>query len=112
MKITNSSRLKRIKEEIGRNYSTRNLYFNKPYDMMDNTNVDVEMFAMDNGRWSAEVKCISNPELSTPRRIFNDESSAQHWSRMEVDKITRKTMNEAYKLRLVIRKLIKENFML
>ena len=102
----------KIREEIGRNYSTRNLYFNKPYDMMDNTNVDVEMFAMDNGRWSAEVKCVSNPELSTPRRIFNDEVSAQYWARTEVDKITRKTMNEVSRLRRTVRKLIKEYFLL
>ena len=98
----------KIREEIGRNYSTRNLYFNKPYDMMDNTNVDVEMFAMDNGRWSAEVKCISNPELSTPRRIFNDEVSAQHWARTEVDKITRKTMNEIKSIRRLVQKVLRE----
>ena len=75
---------------------------------MDNTNVDVEMFAMDNGKWSSQVKCISNPELSTPRRIFDDETSAQHWSRMTVDKITRKTMNEIKTIRRVVQKVLRE----
>lgn len=99
--------MKRLKEELGRNYSTRDLYGDKPYSMMDNTNVDVEMFAMNDGKWSAQVKCISNPELSTPRRIFNDEISANHWTRMEVDKITRKTMNE---LRQTIRNILLDTY--
>lgn len=79
--------------------------------MMDNTNVDVNMFAMDDGKWSAEVKCISNPRLSTHRRIFSDEDSANHWARMQVDIITRKTMNES-RLRETVRRLIKEIIML
>ena len=98
-----------IKEEIGRNYSTRNLYFNKPYDMMDNTDIDVNMYAMDNGKWSAEVKCISNPKLSSHRRIFSDEDSANHWARMQADKIMRKTLNEA-KIRDFVRAVIKNTF--
>lgn len=100
--------MRTIREEIGRNYSTLALDYNKPYSMMDNTNVDVNMFAMDNGKWSAEVKCISNPNLSTHMRIFNDEASANHWTRMQVDRITRKTMNES-RLRYVIRSIIKEH---
>lgn len=111
MKTTNKSSLKQIKEEIGRNYSTRNLYFNKPYDMMDNTDIDVNMFAMDDGKWSAEVKCISVPSLSTNLRIFSDEASASHWARMQADIITRKTMNEA-SLRRTIRTIIKEYILL
>ena len=113
MKITNTnaSRLKRIKEEIGRNYSTRSMYVDKPYDMMDNTNVDVNMFVMNDGQWSAEVECISNPGLSTHRRVFADEASANHWARTQVDIITRKTMNESA-VRQIVRKLIKEIFLL
>ena len=64
-----------MNEEIGRNYSTRGLYNDKPYDLMDNTNLDVDMFAMNDGKWSAQVKCKSNPELSTLIRIFDDEIS-------------------------------------
>tara|TARA_R110001592_G_scaffold138501_2_gene357544 strand:+ start:3753 stop:4085 length:333 start_codon:yes stop_codon:yes gene_type:complete len=109
MKITNSSRLKRIKEEIGRNYSTRSLG-DKPYSMMDNTNVDVNMFAMNDGKWSAEVKCISNPDLSTYQRIFSDEASANHWARTQVDLITRKTMNES-RIRRMVYRVIKQIYL-
>lgn len=103
--------MSKLREEIGRNYSTIDLDFNKPYSMMDNTDVDVNMFAMDNGKWSAEVKCISNPKLSTHMRIFNDEASANHWARMQVDRITRKTMNEN-KIRSLVRTILKEHFSL
>lgn len=100
-----------IHEEIGRNYSTADLGYNKPYSMMDNTDIDVNLFAMNDGKWSAEVKCISNPRLSTNLRVFNDEASASHWTRMQVDKITRKTMNETL-LRRAVRSVIKEYFLM
>ena len=96
-----------IKEEIARNYSTRGLYNDKPYDLIDNTDLDVEMFAMTDGRWSAQVKCISKPELSTPVRVFTDEISANFWTRNAAEKITRQTMNEN-SLRTFIRTVLKE----
>ena len=78
----------------GRNY--HNLGLNdKPYSWKDNTDIDAEVYAMPDGSWSAQVKCLSNPGLSTPLRKFQDQSSADHWVTQKVDYITRTTMNES-----------------
>ena len=103
----NAKSMKYIHEEIARNYSTRGLYNDKPYDLIDNTDLDVDMFAMTDGKWSAQVKCKSNPKLSTPVRIFSDETSANFWARNEAEKITRRTMNENV-LRKFVRSILKE----
>ncbi len=98
---------KSIREEIARNYSTRGLYNDKPYDMLNNTNLDVEVYSLSDGRWSAQVKCLSNPELTTPVKIFPDQSTADFWARKTADVITRKTMNESI-IRHMIRNILIE----
>ena len=102
-----SDKPKNIQEEIARNYSTRGLYNDKPYDMLNNTNLDVEVYSLSDGRWSAQVKCLSRPELSTPVKIFPDQTTADFWARKTADQITRKTMNESL-LRRIIRNMLLE----
>ena len=98
-------RKNRIQESLTRNYSTRGLG-DKPYSLADNTNIDSEVYVTPDGSWMAQVKCISNPELSTPLRSFSDQISADHWVQKHIEKITRVTMNETA-LRIYVRKLIK-----
>ena len=66
----------------------------KPYAPEDNVDIDTEVYALSDGSWLAQVKCLSNPSLSTPTRKFKDQSSADHWVRKNIDIINRATINE------------------
>ena len=99
--------MKILKEEIGRNYHTLD---NDPYTWENYADVEVETYAnAEDSTYSAIVKCISRPELSTKERKFPDEHSAKHWARMNAEQIMRATLNE---LRILVRELIKEEFKL
>jgi len=74
-----------------------------PYTWKDYSDTDIETYVNTDGTWSAKVSCISNPSLSTPLQTFADEASASHWSRMNADRIMRKTLSE---LRIFIRNTI------
>lgn len=80
-----------IYEEIGRNFHTLN---NDPYSWKDNTDLESEIYINGDGTWSASIKSISSPELSTPLRNFSDEASAAAWMDKHVDIITRKQLNK------------------
>ena len=86
----------------GRNYHNIGLN-DKPYSLSDSTDIDANVFVKPDGSWSAQVKCISRPELSTPLRSFKDQGSADHWVSKQVDIITRTTMNE-----VTLRKYIRD----
>ena len=94
-----------MRESLTRNYHTRALG-DKPYTLADNTNIDSEVYVTPDGSWMAQVKCLSNPNLSTPLRSFADQTSADHWAQKNIERITRATMNENV-LRTYVRKLIK-----
>ena len=98
--------MKNLKEEIGRSHHTVD---NDPYQYDDNENVNVEMYANDEGTWSVKVTCVSDPSLSYPLQRFPDEASAEHHARQCCDRIIRHTMNEE-KLRLLIRNILIEGF--
>ena len=40
--------------------------------------------------------CISDPSLSLPEKSFPDEASAQHWARMQAERIMRSTLNKVH----------------
>jgi len=97
--------MKKIKEEIGRNYHTLDT---DPYTWKDYSDVAVETYAnAEDSTWSAKVNCISNPKLSSPERRFSDEQSANHWARMQAERIMRKTLNE---FRNIIKEIIIKEF--
>ena len=84
-----------INEEIARSRSTPNT---DPIQFDDDPNVEVQLHGNDDGQWSVQVLCHSNPSLSTSLQKFGDEASATHFARMATDEIRRTTMNEIRKL--------------
>ena len=81
-----------VREEIGRNYHTADT---DPYTWKDYSDVKIETHPRTTSdQWSAQVTCISDPSLSSDERSFPDEQSAEHWARMEAEKIFRKTINK------------------
>ena len=95
--------MKKIKEEIGRNYQTLD---NGPISFDYDDNIDVETHPMINDSgWEVKITCSSHPQYSAPMRVFNDEVMANHYAKAQVSAIKNKIVNEA-KLRLYIRGLI------
>ena len=95
--------MKKIKEEIGRNYQTLD---NGPISFDYDDNIDVETHPMINDSgWEVKITCSSHPQYSSPVRIFSDEAMANHYAKAQVSAIKNKIVNEA-KLRLYIRGLI------
>ena len=94
-----------MRESLTRNYHTRALG-DKPYTLADNTNIDSDVYITPDGSWMAQVKCLSNPSLSTPLRSFKDQTSADHWVKTNIERITRATINEN-NLRSYIRSVLK-----
>ena len=93
-------RLMKLREEIARSRQTVD---NDPIQYDDNENVKVDVYANDQGTWSVEVTCTTDPTLSFPLQRFPDEGSAKHYARQCSDRIIRKTMNEVRRLvRLII----------
>jgi len=91
-----------IKEEIGRSHHT---YDNDPVQYDEHPDVDVEVYANDEGMWSAKVTCTADSSLSAPMRKFPDEYSANHYIRTACEDIARKRMNETL-IRKLIRKIL------
>ena len=87
--------MRKINEEIARSRQTVD---NDPIQYDDNENVKVDMYANDQGTWSVEVQCTTNPSLSYPLQRFPDEASAKHYARQCADRIIRRTMNEVRRL--------------
>ena len=80
-----------LEEEIGRNYQTLDT---DPYSWKDVDGVDVTTYASADGKWSARVECEEFPSLSTNLTSFNDEAEAEHWARMQAEKMIRAMMNK------------------
>ena len=81
-----------LNEEIGRNYHTLDT---DPYTWKDYSDIEVNIYATTHkGKWVAQVKSMTHPELSTKEHSFGDEEEANHWARSQVENIKRHTMNE------------------
>ena len=95
--------MRKIKEEIGRNYQTLD---NGPIAFDYDSNIDVETHPLINDSgWEVKIKCLSHPEYSLPTHVFPDEAMAHHYAKTQVSAIKNKIVNEA-RLRLYIRGLI------
>ena len=95
--------MRKIKEEIGRNYQTLD---NGPISFDYDSNIDVATHPLiaDEG-WEVTITCSSHPESSIPAHVFPDEAQATHYARSAVDAIKNKIVNETV-LRRYIRGLI------
>jgi len=82
--------MKKIKEEIGRNYHTKD---NNPIPFDYNNNISVAISPVSNGQWLATIKVKSNPELSQPARKFEEEIEAELYARNQVQAIESKLQN-------------------
>tara|TARA_B100000700_G_C15029496_1_gene849798 strand:- start:620 stop:916 length:297 start_codon:yes stop_codon:yes gene_type:complete len=95
-------KMKKINEEIGRNYHTIDT---DPYTWEDYSDVDINTYKAEDDMWHVKVNCISDETLSQPLRKFPDEESAKYYSQQMSDRIMRATLNE---VRSLIRHLILE----
>ena len=86
--------MKKIKEEIGRNYHTADTS-PIPFDYDDG--IDVVTVATSDGRWSVKITVPAEPSLSIPTREFNDELMATHFARQQVQAIKSKLGNSLVK---------------
>jgi len=89
-----------INEEIARSRATQNT---DPVQFDDDSDIEVQLYGNDDGQWSVQVMCLSNPSLSTSLQKFQDEASATHFARTATDEIKRTTMNE---IRHIVRTII------
>ncbi len=90
MKLKISTLRKIIREEIGRNYHTIN---DEPFTWKDYADIDVYVYANQNGGFDAEVKCSKKPSLNTGIQSFDDEGAANHWARMHAERMKRLILN-------------------
>ncbi len=72
-----------IREEIGRNYKTRN---NDPVQYYDTAPAHFEVFPAEDG-FQVELEVPGHPELSPPTRVFKTEQEAHHYGRTWFEKI-------------------------
>lgn len=72
-----------IREEIGRNYKTRN---NDPVQYYDTAPAHFEVFPAEDG-FQVELEVPGYPELSPPTRVFKTEQEAHHYGRTWFEKI-------------------------
>lgn len=86
--------MKKIKEEIGRNYHTADTS-PIPFDYDDG--IDVVTVATSDGKWSVKIDVPADPRLSIPAREFNDELMATHFARQQVLAIKSKLENTLVK---------------
>jgi len=84
--------MKKLSEEIARSYSTADT---DPIQWDHHPELDVEYYANDEGTWSVQVKCVSDPSLSSNLERFPDEASATHFARQWGDRIMRRKINES-----------------
>ena len=83
--------MKKIKEEIGRNFHTADTD-PIPFDYDDN--ISVSIIPIQDGTWMATIKVKSNPGLSVPSRKFALESEADLYARNQVQAIRTALRNE------------------
>ncbi len=94
MRVTIGQLRKIIREELGRNLRTLD---NDPYTWEDYKDVTVDTWVdTSNDKHFAKVDCISDPSLSLPAKSFPDEHSADHWARMQAERIMRSTLNKVH----------------
>ena len=86
--------MKKIKEEIGRNYHTADTS-PIPFDYDDG--IDVVTVATSDGKWSVKIDVPADTRLSISTRIFNDELMATHFARQQVLAIKSKLENTLVK---------------
>lgn len=79
-----------LQEEIGRNYRT---IVNDPYSWKDNEMLDVKTYAATDGSYRTSVKC-DDEEYDSGVMTFGDEEEAEHFGRMQGDKIIRMVNNK------------------
>ena len=96
--------MKKIKEEIGRNYHTLDPVA-IPYDYDDN--IRVSTVATPAGKWQVTINVGSHPDLSMPTRVFDEEMQADHYARTMVSKIKTKIDNQL--VREYVQKILAEN---
>ena len=82
--------MKKIKEEIGRNYHSED---NEPIPFDYNQDISVSINPTSDGYWLAKIKVKSRPELSLPARKFDDEIEADLYARNQVRAIQSKIEN-------------------
>tara|TARA_X000000950_G_C13653688_1_gene552801 strand:+ start:517 stop:810 length:294 start_codon:yes stop_codon:yes gene_type:complete len=82
--------MKKIKEEIGRNFHTDDP---GPVSFDYDPDIDVDTFATDRNTWRVSIKVKSAPTLSLPAREFQDEMMAHHYARQQVAAIKNKLNN-------------------
>ena len=95
--------MKKIKEEIGRNYHTLDPAA-IPYDYDDN--IRVSTIATPAGKWQVTINVGSHPNLSAPTRVFDEEMQADHYARTMVSKIKTKIDNRL--VREYVQKILAE----
>lgn len=79
----------KIKEEIGRNYKTRDP---SPIDFFHDQRVSVEIYPDGFGKFAAQVSC-PDAGYESDLLTFNDESEAINWARNQYSQIIMKLDN-------------------
>ena len=80
-----------IREEIGRNYHSLDT---DPFTWKDYKDIDVHVYANQHNGFDVEVKCHKMPSLNTGIKTFSDESTANHWARMNAERMNRILLNK------------------
>lgn len=83
--------MKKIKEEIGRNYRTVD---DEPIPYNYSDDISVVINGTSDGQWLATIKVKSRPELSKPARKFPIETEADLYARNQVQAIKTILQNE------------------
>ncbi len=83
--------MKKIKEEIGRNYRTLD---NDPIPFDFSDDIDVIINGTSDGEWLATIKVKSRPDLSQAARKFPLETEADLYARNQVQAIKTILQNE------------------
>ena len=97
--------MKKIKEEIGRNYHTLD---NEPIPFDYDPNISSSVIATSDGQWVVTIKVKSDPSLSQPSRKFADEMEAELYARNQVQAIRTSLKNQEI-VREYISKVLKNN---
>ena len=83
--------MKKIKEEIGRNYHTLD---NDPIPFDYDDNISASVTATSDGHWVVTIKVKSDPSLSQPSRKFAHEMEAELYARNQVQSIRTSLKNQ------------------
>lgn len=72
-----------IREEIGRNYKTRN---NDPVQFYNTVEAHYEVYPTEGG-WRVELSVPDRPDMSPPVRLFPTEAEATHYGRLWFERL-------------------------